>query len=719
MKSLEVSQENGEYSIESKPHLFDGEKIFFHKEQEHLGRKNMAYAKEYLEEHLPVNEYMFTALFLGPNWDRNLNVLPTFDHLRNIEGFMSDNINEISNRIKKLMSKVNYPNISEGYTIEDMRLKIAETVENKFSLLLEEEIIEEYLRVIETDSRFPQGFYTSGNNDVGVILTKYMIGNILELSPAEAATSLTIQDFKDHKLNDVLSHCFSSIDNAIQACYGKNFNEVEEEGYTEISALFGHLPEIKEEPTEILKTVEIIEIQQLKEKLSSEKTLDNILSSLTQKKADIYEIVTIFDTLKEVGTLRHKSYKIIDTLNDSLIEHFNQLAPSDITDIVDVLSTINYKGQVWNTLGYKIEDVIGKSNQKYSSDDLISIAKIGAKSKRHEILSFISKKITSDEYSSEFSTKKIVKLAEFFSNQSSRDKIFPFIKDQIIAEKEKLNIKDIVSVSSSLSRAGFVNFEFYEHINNLIISGKYEGNPSLRDLEDLVFSFRKTNDKFNSMFEFISQQVNNIISDEIQPNQYNSFSRIALSYAISNKKDDIILSHLEKMAKKTHLGNRSFANTVYALALLSEKIPTNMVEALPNYDGFKSFELTKLMMGLSLAGITIPENIQRQYNNYTEIIDVVQSKSTVSERVVSEYLARHTDDVVEQSVFFNGFEMDFSIPSRKVNIEVDGPYHSAHRDNLRDQYFTEQGWTVLRIKSSQVANGEYRQIFHKKMHLLN
>jgi very-short-patch-repair endonuclease len=45
------------------------------------------------------------------------------------------------------------------------------------------------------------------------------------------------------------------------------------------------------------------------------------------------------------------------------------------------------------------------------------------------------------------------------------------------------------------------------------------------------------------------------------------------------------------------------------------------------------------------------------------------------------------------------FKMDFALVERKVNVEIDGPYHMGNvkKDTARDTFLKQLGWIVIRV----------------------
>jgi len=54
-----------------------------------------------------------------------------------------------------------------------------------------------------------------------------------------------------------------------------------------------------------------------------------------------------------------------------------------------------------------------------------------------------------------------------------------------------------------------------------------------------------------------------------------------------------------------------------------------------------------------------------------------------------------------------GYILDFCCLKRKLIIEIDGPIHKFQKqeDAIRDKFFTDLGFIVLRFKNEEVENG--------------
>lgn len=64
-----------------------------------------------------------------------------------------------------------------------------------------------------------------------------------------------------------------------------------------------------------------------------------------------------------------------------------------------------------------------------------------------------------------------------------------------------------------------------------------------------------------------------------------------------------------------------------------------------------------------------------------------------------------TDIGIEKSYRVGLYELDFSIPNKKIDIEIDGDQHYydskiVESDDRRNKYLVEQGWDIIRIKWS-------------------
>lgn len=56
-----------------------------------------------------------------------------------------------------------------------------------------------------------------------------------------------------------------------------------------------------------------------------------------------------------------------------------------------------------------------------------------------------------------------------------------------------------------------------------------------------------------------------------------------------------------------------------------------------------------------------------------------------------------------------GFEMDFAIIDKKIDIECDGEiwHKNKKRDNFRDYMLKRSGWKTIRLKESEIKNNVY------------
>lgn len=62
------------------------------------------------------------------------------------------------------------------------------------------------------------------------------------------------------------------------------------------------------------------------------------------------------------------------------------------------------------------------------------------------------------------------------------------------------------------------------------------------------------------------------------------------------------------------------------------------------------------------------------------------------------------------------FILDFCVPSKMINIEIDGEYHDLQKkkDELRDKFIKKCGFKVIRIKNKDVENIDILKILKRK-----
>lgn len=117
----------------------------------------------------------------------------------------------------------------------------------------------------------------------------------------------------------------------------------------------------------------------------------------------------------------------------------------------------------------------------------------------------------------------------------------------------------------------------------------------------------------------------------------------------------------------------------------------------PSFQDFDRVDAVTLTQLYSLYNREIPEKLRKSWHSYRKKAHFSSSRS--EDIIYAQVYEKYPD--AEQGKYIDGFECDIFIPSLKINIEIDGPYHvgaKAKRDALRDKYLKEKhGITVRRI----------------------
>ena len=86
----------------------------------------------------------------------------------------------------------------------------------------------------------------------------------------------------------------------------------------------------------------------------------------------------------------------------------------------------------------------------------------------------------------------------------------------------------------------------------------------------------------------------------------------------------------------------------------------------------------------------------------TERARALRANATSEERKVWELLSRYRPKFTRQ-LPIGPYIADFACRQAKLVVEIDGGQHSgSKRDEVRDRWLLEQGWTVFRIWNSDV-----------------
>ena len=89
------------------------------------------------------------------------------------------------------------------------------------------------------------------------------------------------------------------------------------------------------------------------------------------------------------------------------------------------------------------------------------------------------------------------------------------------------------------------------------------------------------------------------------------------------------------------------------------------------------------------------------------------SKESYPEKYFSELFSKESIQV-ERYFRLGSYELDFCIPGKKIDIEIDGDQHYLDEniikhDIKRNKYLEDNGWIVFRIKWSEYKKFNYEQ----------
>ena len=111
---------------------------------------------------------------------------------------------------------------------------------------------------------------------------------------------------------------------------------------------------------------------------------------------------------------------------------------------------------------------------------------------------------------------------------------------------------------------------------------------------------------------------------------------------------------------------------------------------------------------------------EKQKKNHLRIREL-RARATESELKMCAILDKLNVKYIFQKGFLKGNAfviVDFYIKKWKMCLEIDGEYHFTDKqrsfDNWRDNYLKERGFTVLRIKNSEVDNFKFPYLLRLK-----
>lgn len=97
-----------------------------------------------------------------------------------------------------------------------------------------------------------------------------------------------------------------------------------------------------------------------------------------------------------------------------------------------------------------------------------------------------------------------------------------------------------------------------------------------------------------------------------------------------------------------------------------------------------------------------------------EHLSGIQSPTKLEDAVGAMVLAAYPGEMVVREYRIGRFRADWAIPALRLVFEADGSYwHSlpgaAERDTRRDEWLTQQGWTVVRVQEQDIKNPDELQ----------
>lgn len=93
---------------------------------------------------------------------------------------------------------------------------------------------------------------------------------------------------------------------------------------------------------------------------------------------------------------------------------------------------------------------------------------------------------------------------------------------------------------------------------------------------------------------------------------------------------------------------------------------------------------------LNAGGRLSYAQMKSMYENFRKVFTETKFKRVLDKLKITGY--KHNMPL------YNQYFADFCWKEKKVIIEIDGPFHNATKDNIRDAFLRERGWSVYRLK---------------------
>jgi very-short-patch-repair endonuclease len=157
----------------------------------------------------------------------------------------------------------------------------------------------------------------------------------------------------------------------------------------------------------------------------------------------------------------------------------------------------------------------------------------------------------------------------------------------------------------------------------------------------------------------------------------------------------LVLGVSEEMtASGVQCGLYGLQNMTGSSARLMRRALLDRSRKLKDDDFSKKVPVSSLVRVLSMTKLEVPQNVMEMFKAYQREANAPASRIEAAVRTRLSDLDLHFNVCHDL-----GFEMDIWDKERRLNIELDGPFHRLERDATRDAFLRSNGVIVRRIET--------------------
>lgn len=262
--------------------------------------------------------------------------------------------------------------------------------------------------------------------------------------------------------------------------------------------------------------------------------------------------------------------------------------------------------------------------------------------------------------------------------------------------EELLEINHVTSLSIKISAKPFYNNDpkAYSFIYALSTANK----SKLFLYNSLIESLDTLTEQYGRIFalEDFKKMTNEYF---IKFMRYCDFSDLTKKYYSKEINAEVRRRH-------AFMKDKELAELMYALCMWEKEELISTYKMPERFTGtqekFHRSTLTLLVRVFHILSIPLSQTITEQFEDMCNAYQ--ESQSTLEKRFDAIIEKFHLKDLTRNKICSLGFEMDFAVPSKKFNIEIDG--HGIHvnkaRDHFRDAILEKYGWEIMRIEKNKL-----------------